>query len=302
MREGGLFEELERLLEEIRDAAGEKGLDRAAEILAGLRGKVRGEKGKTWPGRYGMIGASPAMKKVWEALEKVIDSDLAVLVTGESGTGKELVAKALHEYGPRKNKPFVVTNCAAIPETLLEGELFGHVRGAFTGAVRDRAGRFEEAHGGTIFLDEIGEMSPSMQSKLLRVLQDGEVRRVGSNKVRKVDVRVVAATNRDLAEEVRKGSFREDLFFRLQVFPIHLPPVREREGDALLLARFFLEQYTKGTPREGLAFSKEAERAIQAHPWPGNVREIQNALRRAVALARGPRIEAEDLGLAPGDS
>lgn len=302
MNDDRLFRDLERLLEKIRSEAGEEGLDRAGEILAGLRGAAAGKAGEVWPGRFGMIGASKAMEKVWRDLEKVIGSDLTVLVTGESGTGKELVAKALHEYGPRKRKPFIVTNCAAIPETLLEGELFGHVRGAFTGAVKDRAGRFEEAHGGTIFLDEIGEMSPSMQSKLLRVLQDGEVRRVGSNKVRRVDVRVVAATNRDLAEEVRRGAFREDLFFRLQVFPIHLPPLREREEDPLLLARYFLEQYAKGTEKEGVSFSEGAIRALQNHSWPGNVRELQNALRRAVALAGGPRIEAEDLGLSPDDS
>jgi len=297
-----LFAELERLLEKIRDEAGREGLDRAARILAGIEAEGRKGEGKSWPGRFGMIGASQAMKKVWSDLEKVIDSDLTVLVTGESGTGKELVARALHDYGPRKGKPFVATNCAAIPETLLEGELFGHVRGAFTGAVKDRPGRFEEAHGGTLFLDEIGEMSPSMQSKLLRVLQDGEVRRVGSNKVRKVDVRVVAATNRDLARAVREGRFREDLFYRLQVFPIHLPPLREREDDALLLARYFLEEYTKDSPGKGLELSEGAVRAIRAHSWPGNVREVQNALRRAVALAGGSRIEAEDLGLASGDS
>ncbi len=303
MTGGGLFEELKRLLERIRGEEGEEGLEKAAKMLAALReGAAADRVGGSWPGRFGMVGASSAMERFWADLEKVVDSDLTVLVTGESGTGKELVAQALHQYGPRRDKPFVVTNCAAIPETLLEGELFGHVRGAFTGAVRDRPGRFEEAHRGTIFLDEIGEMSPAMQTKLLRVLQDGEVRRVGSNKVRKVDVRVVAATNRDLAEAVRQGSFREDLFYRLQVFPLHLPPLREREGDALLLARYFLDQYTREIPGKNLHLSPGAEEAIRTYSWPGNVREVQNALRRAVALARGERIEVEDLGLEPGDS
>ena len=212
MSGAGPMEELERLLERIRAEQGEAGLARARELLAGLAGAARSPAvPQEWPGRFGMIGASPAIQAVWAALEKVAQSDLGVLVTGESGTGKELVARALHQHGRRARGPLVLTNCAAIPETLLEGELFGHVRGAFTGAVRDRQGRFEEAHRGTLFLDEIGEMSPGMQSKLLRVLQDGEIRRVGSNEVRTVDVRVVAATNRDLAAAVAQKRDRKSV-------------------------------------------------------------------------------------------
>lgn len=288
---------IHELLARLAAERGEAGLTPVRKFLEDLLAQPPAveKSSPLWPGRFGMIGESPAMKDVWAILEKVIGSDLTVLVTGESGTGKELVALALKNHGPRKKGPFVCTNCAAIPETLLEGELFGHVRGSFTGAVKDRVGRFEEAHRGTMFLDEIGEMSPSMQSKLLRVLQDGEIRRVGSNKVKKVDVRLVTATNRDLAAAVKAGTFREDLFFRINVFPIHLPPLREREGDPVLLARYFLAEYTREKPEKSLRLSPEAESEIASRPWPGNIRELQNAIRRAVALAQGSQVMPADL-------
>ena len=288
--------ELERLAARIEEELGPEGLAEARRRLEELLADPpRPAESPRWPGRFGMIGASPVMEKVWEAIEKVAGSDLTVLITGESGTGKEMVARALKEESPRSRGSLVCTNCAAIPETLLEGELFGHVRGAFTGAVKDRRGRFEEAHKGTLFLDEIGEMSPAMQSKLLRVLQDGEVRRVGSNQVKRVDVRLVTATNRDLEQEVAKGRFREDLYFRVAVFPIHLPPLREREGDPVLLARYFLHELAPPGRRGRLELDGKAQEAITAHPWPGNVRELQNCVRRALALGRGERVGVEDL-------
>ena len=288
--------EVERLAARIEAELGAEGLAEACRRLEALLDQPpRREESPRWPGRFGMIGKSPAMARVWEAIGKVAGSDLTVLITGESGTGKEMVARALMEESPRRRGPFVCTNCAAIPETLLEGELFGHVRGAFTGAVKDRRGRFEEAHKGTLFLDEIGEMSPAMQSKLLRVLQDGEVRRVGSNQVKKVDVRLVTATNRDLEQDVAQGRFREDLYFRVAVFPIHLPPLRERGDDPVLLARFFLHQYAPPEKRGRLELDPEAAAAIAAHDWPGNVRELENCMRRALALGRGERVTAADL-------
>ncbi|MCA8969968.1 MAG: sigma-54-dependent Fis family transcriptional regulator [Planctomycetes bacterium] len=243
------------------------------------------------PQRFGIIGDSDVMHRVFERLEKMAASDYAVLVTGESGTGKELVARALHMHGPRKHKPFLSENCAAIPETLLESILFGHAKGAFTGAHKDNAGHFVRAHEGTLFLDELGDMPLSMQSKLLRVLQDGEVRPVGSEKTRHVDVRLVAATNKDLQLEVREKRFREDLLFRLNVLEITLPPLRERGRDILHIAEFFLRRARKELGRE-LRLGKSAEEWLMVQNWPGNVRQLENEIRRAAALATGTVLES----------
>jgi len=246
------------------------------------------------PRRFGMIGASPAMGRVFELLEKIVHSDVSVLIQGETGTGKELVARALHEYGPRKGKPFLAENCAAVPADLLESELFGHKKGSFTGAIADRPGHFVAANGGTVFLDEIGDMPLAMQAKLLRVLQEGEVRPVGSNKVTKVDVRILAASNKDLRGMCRAGSFREDLFFRLNVVTIQLPPLRERKGDVRHLVRLFLESSAKETGREARV-TEEALRLLERWRWPGNVRELENEIRRAVALSASGVIGPDDL-------
>ncbi len=243
-----------------------------------------------------VVGASPAFAEVLRQVEQVAATPATVLLTGETGTGKEVIAEAIHELSPRAERRLVKVHCAAIPETLLESELFGHARGAFTGAVREKPGLVEVADGGTLFLDEIGEIPLDIQAKLLRVLQEGEVQRIGETAPRKVDVRVVAATNRDLEVEVREGRFREDLWYRINVIPIHLPPLRQRGDDALLLARHFLEQETDRLGRTDLeGFTPEALEALRAYAWPGNVRELQNAIARAAALAPGPLVREEDL-------
>jgi two-component system NtrC family response regulator len=237
-----------------------------------------------------LVGNSSAMRAVQKAIGMLADSDTTVLITGETGTGKEVVARAIHQHGRRKAKPFVAVNCAAIPADLLESQLFGHVRGAFTGAVADRAGSFREADGGTLFLDEIGDMDPALQAKLLRVLQERVVNPVGGKPVA-IDVRILAATHQDLEAMVRAGRFREDLYWRLGVVPVHLPPLRERLSDIIPLAEYFLGQATP--PRQ---LSATAAAHLLAHPWPGNVRELRNAMERAAALARRVVIEADDLG------
>jgi len=284
-------ERLAALIEEAR-AAGELAELRAAwsELQDTARPPV--EPGAV-PARFGLVGDSPQMRAVFELIEKVAPADVSVLIQGETGTGKELVARALHEHGRRKGGPFVAENCAAVPATLLESELFGHAKGSFTGAVRDRMGHFVSAHGGTVFLDEIGDMPLAMQSKLLRVLQNGEVRPVGSNKVREVDVRVVAATNKDLAAMCAERLFREDLYFRLNVITIELPPLREREGDVRHLVRHLLGECEREAGRE-LSVSEEAMAALEAWSWPGNVRELENEVRRAAVLGSGT-IEPRDL-------
>jgi two-component system response regulator HupR/HoxA len=243
-----------------------------------------------------LIGAESGLKRQVELARKVLDADTTVLLTGETGTGKELVARLIHENGARRRARFVAQNCAALPETLLESELFGHTRGAFTGATAERRGLFEEADGGTIFLDEIGETSPAMQLRLLRVLQEGEVRRVGSSTARKVDVRVIAATNADLEAEIRAGRFRQDLFYRLNVFPIALPALRERAEDVDALADHFLRVYRTRARRAVPSISGDALSALRAYPFPGNVRELQNEIERAVMLVDdGEPIRAEHL-------
>lgn len=232
-----------------------------------------------------IIGRSPSMMSLYEIMGKVVDSDVPVLISGESGTGKELVATALHTNGLRKDKPFVVQNCSAFNENLLESELFGHVKGAFTGAMRDKQGLFEVADGGTFFLDELGEMSPALQVKLLRVLQDGTFMPVGGTKQKRVDVRVIAATHRNLPEMVKAGTFREDLFYRLNVVNLSLPPLREREGDVPLLVEFFLSKIAEkaGKPRKEI--SPEAMATLESFPWPGNIRQLENELLRAHVMS-----------------
>lgn len=243
----------------------------------------------------GIIGQSTTLADVFKVLVKVAPTDSTVLVTGESGTGKELLVRALHANSRRAEKPFVPINCGAIPKELLESELFGHEKGAFTHAIRARPGRFELADGGTIFLDEIGEMELSLQVKILRVLQEKEIERVGGTGIKKVDVRVVAATNRDLEAEVNAGRFREDLYYRLNVIPLHLPPLRERGGDVLLLANHFLERFCANKSRSRLGLSPATQQILSAYEWPGNVRELENFMERLSILVDGPLVQPDDL-------
>ncbi|MFZ1700469.1 MAG: sigma 54-interacting transcriptional regulator [Pyrinomonadaceae bacterium] len=249
-----------------------------------------------------IIGQAPAIRRAIELGLNVADTNTTVLITGESGTGKELIANLIHYNSGRETQPFVKINCGAIPETLLESELFGHEKGAFTDARNQRIGRFEEANGGSLFLDEIGEMSPSAQVRLLRVLQDGELTRVGGKQVIKTDVRVIAATNSDLEQAIADGGFRKDLFYRLSVFPISLPPLRERVEDINLLVIHFLESYKEKTGRFVSGISKEAMRALVNYDWPGNVRELENAIERAIIIGSGRQIEIDDLPEAVGQS
>ncbi len=242
-----------------------------------------------------IVGTSDKMQKIFSLIDKVSSTDSTVLILGESGTGKELVARALHFNSARAANPFVPVNCGAIPEELLESELFGHEKGAFTGAFRTRIGRFELANSGSIFLDEISEMSPNLQVKLLRVIQEREFERVGGVKSIRADVRIIAATNRDLEEEVNAGRFREDLYYRLNVIPIHIPPLRERSDDIPLLVKHFLEKYGDGKCQKKAEFSKRALSALMRYRWPGNVRELENLVERMVVLCDAPLIEAEDL-------
>jgi DNA-binding NtrC family response regulator len=234
----------------------------------------------------GIVGESEALQAVLQQVELVADTDATVLITGESGTGKELVARAIHERSPRRKGPLARVNCAAIPESLFESELFGYVRGAFTGALNDRAGRFEAAQGGTLMLDEIGEMPLAMQPKLLRVLQEKEFERVGETRARKIDVRIVAATNRDLASEVAAGRFRGDLFYRLNVFPIKNPPLRDRREDIPMLAEHFIQASARRLRRPAPGLTDAALRQLMTRDWPGNIRELENVIERAIILAR----------------
>ena len=242
-----------------------------------------------------IIGDSPAMQRIFEVIDQAAPSRATILITGESGTGKELVANAIHDRSPRASGPFVKLHCAALAESLLESELFGHERGAFTGAVARRDGRFQQAHGGTLFLDEIGEISPALQVKLLRFLQEHEFERVGGGQTVRVDVRIVAATNRDLAEEVARGRFREDLFYRLNVVSLHMPSLRERKTDIPTLAAFFLDRYARENGRAATTLAAETVTLLSSHDWPGNVRELENAVERAVVMSQGPVIEPRHL-------
>ena len=247
----------------------------------------------------GMVGLGPEMLAVFERIRKVAPLSSTVLILGESGTGKELVARALHAQSPRKESPFIAVNCASVPAQLLESELFGHERGAYTGATTARAGMFETADQGTLFLDEIGELTPAAQASLLRVLQEGEVRRVGASRSRKVDVRLLAATHRTLPLLIREGRFREDLYFRLRVLEIELPPLRDRHEDLVPLADFLLAKVCQRLNRPAHRFSTEALEAMAAHKWPGNVRELENAIERAVILCDDGLITEDLLALAP---
>jgi transcriptional regulator with GAF, ATPase, and Fis domain len=260
------------------------------EEVSALRGRVEAAAG------FGeLIGKDPKMQIVYKLIEDVAPSDATVLIQGESGTGKELVARAIHAHSPRTAGPFVVINCSAYPATLLESELFGHEKGAFTGALRQKAGRFEQAHGGTVFLDEIGEIPPPAQIKLLRVLQTRKFERLGGEQTLPVDVRILAATNKDLLSEVKRGAFREDLFYRLNVIPIMLPPLRDRKNDIPRLALHFLRLFMAERHKEILEFSSEAMRLLLDYSWPGNVRELENTVEHAAVLAKGSQVEAWDL-------
>ncbi len=270
-------------------------LERASLVAENrsLRARLARLSGEAADG--GMVGSAPTFRAALDTLRQVAPASATVLLLGESGTGKELAARMLHDLSPRSGAPFVPVNCAAIPEPILESELFGYERGAFTGATQRKEGRFQRAHGGTLFLDEVGDMSPGVQAKLLRVLQDGVVERLGGTQPVHVDVRIVAATNRDLAAEVRAGRFREDLFYRLDVVAVRLPSLRERREDIPLLAAFFLRGFAERNRRPVTGFSDAALQALASHDWPGNVRELQHAVERAVVLCRGEVVEVGDL-------
>jgi DNA-binding NtrC family response regulator len=243
----------------------------------------------------GVVGVGPAMREVYRVTQRVARARACVLIVGETGTGKELIARAVHDLSPRSTGPYIRVNCGALTESLLESELFGHVKGAFTGAVDNRTGRFEAAHTGSIFLDEINSTSPKLQVKLLRILQEGEFERVGDTSTKKVDTRIIAATNRDLLDEIDAGRFREDLYYRLNVVPVYLPPLRERREDIPALVEFFLKRYAEQNKREVRRVSPEAMRLLREHDWPGNVRELQNYVERAVVLGEGPELTVEHL-------
>ncbi len=243
----------------------------------------------------GIIGCSPSLREVIRTTHQVAPSRACVLIVGETGTGKELIARAVHDLSPRSTGPYIRVNCGALTESLLESELFGHVKGSFTGAVDNRTGRFEAAHTGSIFLDEINSTSPKLQVKLLRVLQEGEFERVGDNNTKKVNTRIIAATNRDLLEEIEASRFREDLYYRLNVVPVYLPPLRERHEDVEQLVTFFLKRYAEQNRREMHRVHPEAMRLLREHDWPGNVRELQNYVERAVILGTGPELTVEHL-------
>jgi two-component system nitrogen regulation response regulator NtrX len=254
----------------------------------------------TFEARHRMVGESPALQQIQEAVARIAPTRASVLITGESGTGKELVARAIHSNSPRAGEPFVKVNCAAIPEELIESELFGHVKGSFTGATRDQAGKFVRADGGTIFLDEIGDMTLKTQAKVLRVLQDGDVEPVGAAKTLTVDVRVVAATNKDLQAEIAGGSFREDLYFRLNVVPLHVPPLRERPGDIEPLTLHFAESFSEDNNYRQKTFTPAAIEALSAMPWRGNVRELRNAVERLLIMTGTDTLDAGDIPTSMG--
>jgi DNA-binding NtrC family response regulator len=286
----------QRLAEEERRSAAAR--ERAARLEARVQALT--DELETTRGYRRAIGASREWKDVLTQAAKVAPTETTVLLTGESGTGKEVVARSIHRASPRAGGPFVALNCAALPETLLESELFGHEKGAFTGATTARPGRIEQAAGGVLFLDEVGEMSPAVQAKMLRVLQEREYQRLGGTRSIKADVRVVAATNRDLEAALARGDFREDLYYRLRVFEIRLPPLRERREDILPLAAAFLEEIGAAVGRPAAGISREARDALLAYPWPGNARELRNALERATILCDGGLIAVEHLPIGVG--
>ncbi len=296
-----LRHKLERALEWRKDQREKARLEGTRDVLSGARDFSAESDEQSFEG---MVGMGAAMQKIFRLIDKLARSDSAVAIAGESGTGKELVAAALHRRSRRAAGPLIKVNCGAIPETLLESELFGHERGAFTGAVKRKLGRFELADGGTIFLDEVGEIPVSMQVKLLRVLQEKVIDRVGGERPVPVDVRVISATHRDLSAEVEAGRFREDLFYRVQVVPLHLPPLRERTEDIVPMARHFLRSLRERTNPGVIGFTEAAEQALSAYHYPGNVRELINIVEQALVFADPPRIDAQDLppqvaGVAP---
>lgn len=278
----------ERLLNSINNARNKTSLIKEIDHL-------KKEISEKYEFEKSIIGTSPAIKRTFSLLEKAVQTNISVSISGETGTGKELVAKAIHYNSKRKTKPFVAVNIAAIPRELIESELFGHEKGAFTGAVTRRIGKFEESEGGSIFLDEIGEMDLSLQAKLLRVLQEREVTRIGGNQVIKLDVRVIAATHKDLAEEVKAGRFREDLYYRLLGLPIHLPPLRERGNDVLLIAKHFLDQFAQENQMRKFKLTPEAQEKIMQYPFPGNIRELKSIIELAAVMAEDQEIRPQDI-------
>jgi len=289
---------IERLTESVARALESAGLITKAELSTpedDLKEIYAGERKPaltTRAGFGGFIGISAPMQLVYDVIENAARSNATVFITGESGTGKEICAEAIHRYSKRSKEPFIAINCAAIPRELLESELFGHVKGAFTGATADRDGAVAQAHGGTLFLDEIAEMAPDMQTKLLRFLQNLSYRKIGGNKTERANVRIVCATNRDPLEEIRQGSLRQDLYYRLHVIPIHMPPLRERRTDIVDLADYFLKQYAREEGKSFKSFAQDAENILAAFPWPGNVRQLQNIVRGIVVLHEGKYVTA----------
>lgn len=296
-RDGYLLEHLRRTVDRrLRWRLERLDADHLLSLLTFVDGQLLGDTDRGGQDEE-FVGTCDAMLEVFSLIRKVAPTNIPVLILGESGTGKELTAKAIHEKSQRQNKPFVVINCAAIPETLLEAELFGYERGAFTSAYTARKGKVEQAHGGTLFLDEIGDLPIGLQAKLLRFLEDGTVERIGSRMPRRVEVRIIAATNRNLEEEVRNGRFRQDLLYRLNAFIIQLPPLRERGKDKVVLANYFLKRLCKENGTRRKRFSDEALLAIGSYEWPGNVREMINRIRKALVVSTGETITAKDLSL-----
>jgi DNA-binding NtrC family response regulator len=285
----------ERLLNTIQNLR--EGIDLKREIST-----LRKELQRKYSPRQSILGESPAIKCVYELIDKAVDTNITVIISGETGTGKELVAKAIHYNSKRKDRPFVAVNVPAIPSELIESELFGHEKGSFTGASSRRIGRFEEADGGTLFLDEIGEMEPNMQTKLLRVLQEKEIVRIGSNKPIKTDCRIIAATNKNLKEEVKKGNFREDLYYRLLGLPIELPPLRERANDILILARHFIGNFCNENNIPLKRLSSAAQKKLMNYSFPGNVRELKSMIELAVTLSVNEEIDSSDFAVDAGDT
>jgi DNA-binding NtrC family response regulator len=278
----------ERLLNSINNARNKSSLIKEIDHL-------KKEISEKYEFEKSIVGTSPAIRRTFSLLEKAVQTNISVSISGETGTGKELVAKAIHYNSKRKNKPFVAVNIAAIPRDLIESELFGHEKGAFTGAITRRIGKFEEAEGGTIFLDEIGEMDPNLQAKLLRVLQEREITRIGGNAVVKLDVRVIAATHKDLAEEVKTTRFREDLYYRLLGLPIHLPPLRERGNDVILVAKHFLDQFANDNQMRKFKITQEAQEKLLQYPFPGNIRELKSIIELSAVMAEEQEIRPQDI-------
>ncbi len=295
----GAFDYIEKPFEQdsIRTIV-EKAIGQAAANRMAPRQTLDPASDSEVSGRFGLVGQSLEIQNIFAVIEKVADTPSTVLITGESGTGKELVAKALHEHSSRRTGPFIKINCAAIPKTLMESELFGYEKGAFTGATSSKPGRFELADRGTLFLDEIGEIPVEMQVKLLRAIQESEFERVGGLKTIKVDVRLVTATNRDLEQEIQRGSFREDLYYRLNVVPLHIPPLRKRTGDIPLLVTHIIRKFNERLKKTISGIADDALAVLEAHSWPGNIRELENVLERTILFTKGDRIERTDLQLA----